>query len=644
MCGFVMILSADGRSPDSDMPSRMAELIAHRGPDDAGAFSEHGVAFAFRRLAIFDLTESSNQPMIGADGRYAIVFNGAIFNFIELRAELSKLGHTFRTTGDTEVLLAAYRQWGTACLPRLNGMCAFVIYDRQTRRIFAARDRFGIKPLFWYHDARGLVLTSEIKAIRDSGYAQSAPNWRTVASFLLEDRLDANDETFYSGIHRAPAGCFFEGDGGAAPQFRRYWNLEEAAEALDEPANPVEEFRQLFDDAVRLRMRSDVPVGVLLSGGLDSTSIISSMTAQFGQTGSPTTRLHALCYHDPAYDERELIDATLAESGVSLSRLEPDPERLWNSLDRHLWHQDEPVQSFTSVVSYQLMQLARERGVKVVLNGQGADEVLAGYPTSFIDYWSDLVRSGRPRLAHNEIKVFARSHEQSTLALHGAVARTCFNHLKRHVPGHGRIAARNRRARIASNQWVSNDIKRHWQPDEEPYARTLPDSLRLSVERSQLPLYLRVEDRNSMAHAVEVRLPFLDHRLVALAFRLGPQWKLSGEYTKVVLRRAMQGRIPESVRTRVKKFGFPTSQNRWFRTVLYERCRDLLASRTIRESGVWNVPELDRALDRHQRGAADLGGRLFDIAQFGMWLGISRFCLLWSFLAPGLAQFAELGA
>src|SRR6185503_18701346 len=168
MCGFVMILSANGRSPDSELPNRMAELIAHRGPDDAGEFREHGVAFAFRQLAIFDLSESSNQPMIGADARYVIVFNGAIYNFIELREELGKLGHTFRTTGDTEVLLAAYQQWGAACLPRLNGMWAFVIYDRQSRRIFAARDRFGVKPLFWYHDARGLVLTSEIKAIRDS--------------------------------------------------------------------------------------------------------------------------------------------------------------------------------------------------------------------------------------------------------------------------------------------------------------------------------------------------------------------------------------------------------------------------------------------------------------------------------------------
>jgi len=641
MCGFVMILSADNRPADAALSNRMAALMAHRGPDDTGQFSEHGLAFAFRRLAIFDLSDSSRQPMISADGRYVIVFNGAIYNFIELRAELIDLGHKFRTDGDTEVLLASYQQWGAACLSRLNGMWAFVVYDRRDRRIFAARDRFGVKPLFWYYDARGLVLTSEIKAIRDSGYASTVPNWRTIARFLLEARLDEDDTTFYTGIRRVPAGTFFEGDARIAPTFRRYWCLDEAI-AMAEPPDPVEQFRYLFDDAVRVRMRGDVPVGVLLSGGLDSTSIISRMVTQQYQNGPHTRRIEALSYVDPAYDEAPFIDATLRQTGAALHRLEADPEQLWNILERHLWYQDEPVHSFTSVVIYQLMQLAREHGLKVMLSGQGADEVLAGYPAYFIDYWSDLVRSGHPWIAHGEIDAFARGHEQSPLALHGALARRYFNYWKRRVPGYRRLAALRRRARIMSDQWVSDDVKLHWEPSQLPYPHTLTDSLRMSVERFALPLYLRIEDRNAMAHGVEVRMPFLDHRLVSLAFRLGARRKLHGEYTKVVLREAMEGRIPEVVRKRVSKFGFPTSANSWLRTTLLQHCKDVLSSRATRESGVWNIAVIHRALDRHKGGSEDLGGRLFDVVEFAMWFRMSGFGLLLHLLPLIVQQLAEI--
>jgi asparagine synthase (glutamine-hydrolysing) len=581
---------------------------------------------SFRRLAIFDLADSSHQPMVSADGRHVIVFNGAIYNFIELRAELSALGHEFRTTGDTEVLLAAYQEWGADCLPRLNGMFAFVVYDRRTRRIFAARDRFGIKPLFWYHDKRALALTSEIKAFRDSGYAESKPNWPVVADFLLEQQLDTTEETFFEGINRVPAGSWFESDARAVPTFRRYWTMDSAMGTERNGSDPVEEFAHLFDDAVRIRMRSDVPVGVLLSGGLDSTSIITSMADQLRVKGSSGggTRLDALCYMDAGYDETPLVNATIERTGATLCRLEPDEDRLWELIDRHVWHQDEPVHSFTSVVTYQLMQMARERGLKVLLNGQGADEVLAGYASYFIDYWSELVRHGQLRRAHAEIEAFAAGQGYPSGALHRSVAARVAKQVQRLVPGHSLFSASRRRARIEANRWVSADIKNAWKPKLERHPLTLRDSLRDSVERSPLPLYLRVEDRNSMAHAVEVRLPFLDHRLVAFAFGLDGWWKLRGAYTKVVLREAMRGRIPEPIRQRATKYGFPTSVNEWFRGRLYERCRDVLASRAVRESGVWNLPELDRALTNHKNGSEMLGNQLFDVVQFTSWHSLSR--------------------
>lgn len=620
MCGFVAMVAAGGHPVDASLLERMTGLLAHRGPDGGGSFFEGSVGLGFRRLAVFDLAPSGNQPMLSADGRHVIVFNGAIYNFIELRTELRALGHVFRSTSDTEVLLAAYRQWGRDCLRRLNGMWAFLIYDRIERRMFGARDRFGVKPMFWYRDARGLVFTSEIKAIRDSAYARLEFDWRTIAIFLLEDRIDAGQGTFYAGVTRVPAGVSFEVDASGQVQWQRYWSLIESAQATARPPDPVAAYAELFEDAVRLRLRSDVPVGVLLSGGLDSSSIICSMARQLDHAGTRRSDLAALCYADAEFDETDLIRATLDQTGASLKSLDTSPTALWDTLGEHLWHQDEPVHSFTSVVVYQLMKLARSWGVKVVLNGQGADEVLAGYRGYFLDYWVELLRAGQPRTARREVASFARSSGQSSIAHYAVALRVCLQQILHSFPGYRPLSRRQRRRAVARDAWISADVKKFWQPAEGSPAGTLNESLRRSLEEAHLPLYLRVEDRNSMAHGVEVRLPFLDHRLVSLAFRLGSEWKIRGQYTKLILREAMRHRIPEAVRTRVEKFGFPVGVDTWFRGELYAPLKDLLASRAVRESGLWNVAQIERDLERHRNGEAAVGARLFDVVQSCLWM------------------------
>jgi asparagine synthase (glutamine-hydrolysing) len=618
MCGFVAIISASGRPVDAGVLERMAGLIRHRGPDGDGRFLEGAVGFAFRRLAIFDLAPTGNQPMVSADGRHVIVFNGAIYNFIELRAELEALGHTFRSTGDTEVLLAAWREWGTQCLPRLNGMWAFLIYDRLERRVFGARDRFGVKPLFWYRDRERVIFSSEIKCIRDSGVANVALDWQTIADHLLEDRLDATERTLYSGVLRVPAGTCFEVDASGKIQWSRYWSLPEAVAALPAPRDPNAEWAALFDDAVRLRMRSDVPIGVLLSGGLDSSSIMCSMARQLGPQAARQSGLFALCYMDPEFDETPYINATLQQTGGTLERLETGPTFLWDALGEHLWHQDEPVHSFSSVVVHQLMKLAQRRGIKVVLNGQGADELLAGYRSYFYDYWLELMRAGRFGAARRQMAAFAHAHGQPLAGLFPRTLATMVRQVLHAMPGHASISRRRRRPGQDRDGWVSAEVRRHWVPSGQGAARSLNEALRSSLEQAHLPLYLRTEDRNSMAHGVELRLPFLDYRLVSLAFRLGSEWKIRGEYTKVLLREAMAGRIPEIVRTRVQKFGFPTAADQWFRGALLEPLRDLLASRAVRESGLWNLAQVERDLERHRRGEANLSGRLFDVAQLSL--------------------------
>ena len=273
MCGIAGLL----RCGDRQTLARMTEVQRHRGPDDAGVewFAGTGSGLGHRRLSIIDLSPAGHQPM--ADGDLWITFNGEIYNYVELRAELLACGHSFRSTGDTEVLLAAYQQWGRDCLERLNGMFAFAIYDRVERRIFGARDRFGVKPLFLHHGATGTVLTSEIKALRDSGYARLEVDRQAIADYLLAGQLDSTERTFYQGVSRVAPGMAFEADATGELRFFRYWSLPDAVAAETPPANVVETYGTLFEDAVRLRMRADVPVGVLLSGGLDSTSIICAM-------------------------------------------------------------------------------------------------------------------------------------------------------------------------------------------------------------------------------------------------------------------------------------------------------------------------------------------------------------------------------
>jgi asparagine synthase (glutamine-hydrolysing) len=600
--------------------AKATETLAHRGPDGSGMLLEGSIGLGFRRLAIFDLSDLSSQPMESADGRHVIVFNGAIYNFVELREQLRALGHAFRSTGDTEVLLAAWRQWGADCLPRLNGMWAFLIYDRHERRLFGARDRFGVKPMFMRRDATGLMFASEIKALASLSSDPLSLDHRAIAEYLIDDRLDSSERTVYSGVSRIPAGTAFEVDEHARMRSWSYWSLMESAAAVELPAEPALEYATLFEDAIRLRMRSDVPVGVLLSGGLDSSSIVCAVGRQLGPRETRAAPLLGICYMDPEFDERPFIEATLEQSGATLARLQTGPRELWDSLSEHLWYQDEPVHSFSSVVVFQLMKLARQQGIKVVLNGQGADEVLGGYGSYFVDFLLGKILAGRCGAALRDANAYARRNSISAVGLLRRALNMYVSQQLNRLPAYRAMAQRRRRSALSAHGWVSPEILQHWRPIEIAPG-SLSTALRSCVEQAHLPLYLRTEDRNSMAHGVEVRLPFLDYRLVALAFRLGDEWKFSGENTKVLLREAMRQRIPESVRTRGQKFGFPTAAASWFRQELRAPLQDLLASRAVRECGFWNLRQVERDLRRHQRGDVNLSGRLFDVVQLSLLAG-----------------------
>ena len=402
MCGLVATISFDGRPAEPRVLQRASDSIAHRGPDDSGLATYGPVGFGFRRLAILDLSPAGHQPMETPDGRLSIVFNGEIYNYIELKRELEQFGRTFRSGSDTEVLLQAYDQWGTDCVSRFNGMWAFVIYDRARRRIFASRDRFGVKPLYRWTDGKRLILASEIKAIVASGWYQPSVNWTTAARFLCRGHLDADTQTFYEGVDQLAPGCTLEVDLDGRTSERAFWSLEQIADPV--PDDPVARFRELFEDSIRLRMRSDVPVGVCLSGGIDSNAIISMMAKLRG--GTTTYPLQAFSYIPEEFSEAKYIHESIERTGATLNELEISPERLWELLPTAIWHYDEPVHSPTALIGFELMRLAKSKGVTVVLNGQGADEVNAGYHNYFRSYWSDLMHGGRFVKAASEVAAY----------------------------------------------------------------------------------------------------------------------------------------------------------------------------------------------------------------------------------------------
>ena len=626
MCGILGVMMRDG-AVDRGVVQRMSRTLQHRGPDADGIYINGRVGLGFRRLSILDLTCAADQPMQSDDGRLVLVFNGEIFNYIELRRELQALGHSFNSTGDTEVLLHAYAQWGRDCLRRLNGMWAFLVYNTNTGTLFGSRDRFGIKPLYRYRSNEAVFFASEIKAIRASGFYRNGVNWTTVSRFLRTARLDLIDvanETFYAGIEEVPPGSAFELHSNGSMDAWRYWSLDALTPTT--VTDPPDAFRELFEDAIRLRMRSDVPVGVSLSGGLDSTSIISVMARAREAAGvrSGDGSLQAFCFMSEDFDETPFITDTLEQTRAELHRVGTQPRALWDKLDTFLWFHDEPVHSFAAMVGFEVYGLAAANGLKVVLSGQGSDEVLAGYPNYFDDYWQELLRARRLRDLEREIDAYAHTHGASKATLlRRSLRRYCLSQLGR-ARMYRALVDRRRQAIRAAHPWFTPDVSLADAPRAERSQPSLDVALRASVERAPLPLYLRIEDRNSMAHSVEARVPFLDYRIVSMLFQLEPQWKLNGPWNKYLLREAMRGCIPESVRTRADKMGFPVPGARWFRTDLYEPMQDLLASDDTRARGIYNIPAIRRDLERHRAGDVDVTDGLFAVAQLERWFALQH--------------------
>jgi asparagine synthase (glutamine-hydrolysing) len=595
MCGILGLV----RLGDSDLPRSTIEyardVMAHRGPDGVGLWVGSAragaarVALAHRRLSILDLSPRGAQPFVLSDGEgrparlgednsadYVLVYNGEIYNYIELREELRALGRRFRSDCDTEVVLAAYAHWGAECVSRFNGMFSFAIWDAARDLLFCARDRFGEKPFHYVlNESTGsFAFASEAKALIAMGEAEPVLDERSVYRYFRFREQAAATQTIWQGVQRLAAGHTLAvrlRDDRLVADTRAYWAIDEGRRTNLSEGDAAEQFADLFRESVRIRLRSDVPVGTSLSGGLDSSSVacvIHALGAASEQKAF-TARVD-----DPTMDEGRFVDVVLAHTGIQGHSAMPDATLLIDEFDTLCFHQEEPFPTTSIFASYLVHRLAREHGVIVMLDGQGADEYLAGY-----DHYPALVLAGHASRGAwtswwRERRALRARRGVDPVSPKAAVAWW----LAARSRGAGSVAYAGDPRPVA---FLNADVARTF-ADEQPTSNAVgsdPLRTRLIADLTQghLQELLRYADRNSMAWSREVRLPFLDHRLVEMCLALPTSHLFRNGETKRVLRRAMRGTVPNEILDRKDKIGFQAPWTRWWSGQVGDVLRDRLA-------------------------------------------------------------------
>lgn len=549
MCGIVGIVGEHAEHKPNVLAS-MSARIAHRGPDDDGTWLGPSAALAHRRLSIIDLTSDGHQPMISDCGRYVLVFNGEIYNYHELRAELIALGERFRGNSDSEVLLIALRRWGSGALDRCNGMWAFALWDMHNRSLLAARDRFGKKPFYYAVIGDHLYFASEVKALLEVPGLRTEPDSYAIGDFCAERISDHGTGTFYTGVHQLLPAHILRWCNGAL-KLSCYWRLE-GTQRGNYRKSDIDEIKALLESAVALRLRADTPVGCLLSGGLDS-SAVTCLAQRLAERNNQTHVFSTV--HAVSYEEAQGIDAVRTKfPQIRFHADQPDAASFWGDLDSVLWHQEQPFADASMVAHFGLMRLARQKGVPVLLSGQAADELFAGYPDHAWAYAGSRLRTGEIR---SLVRYLGAALPRGPLPLkklayHGLPA------------SFGALLRRStRRKRL---DWLAAPYQIVTEAAMRPSRRGLDplDAVLLhAIDVATLPGFLHYEDRNSMAFGVETRLPFLDYRLAELMFCVPPAAKLAEARTKSLLRDAVTGIVPDMVRNRLAKTGYPAPLDRW---------------------------------------------------------------------------------
>lgn len=533
MCGIAAIIDYAKIEPKVEDIKSITDLLAHRGPDGEGFYIEGGVALGHRRLAIIDTNPRSNQPMHRS--HLHLVFNGIIYNYLEIKEELSTLGITFSTTSDTEVILAAYNQWGISAFEKFNGMWAIILYDKKEEKIICSRDRFGIKPLYYTRIANRLYFVSEIKAFQAIKEWQPKINHTRLMEYLAYNMSDHTEETMFANVYQIPKSHHGIIDLKTKDMcIIRYYDIHKGEQ------NDGSRFMELFHDAIKLRTRTDVPLATTLSGGMDSSSIVSVMANKMDY--KPTT--YTLSYPGHKLDESNYALKVNQKYKIPSHLTTTTEEYLTQHLDNLVYHQDEPFTGATVMAQSNIYENINRDGYKVVLGGQGGDEILCGYDKFSVGYFKEKIKT-QPFVAINELFQFQKLRSFGIVdALQSIV-----------------FYERNKRKKII-DWYILNE-----EQDNARFKRTQENDI---FEMSHNLLFglgisalLRYEDRNSMSVGVESRLPFLDYRLVEYCLHMDSSLKLKNGITKDILRKTMKDIVPDVIINRNDKMGFVTPQNEW---------------------------------------------------------------------------------
>ena len=590
----------------------MIETLQHRGPDGSGLWEAPGIVLGHRRLSILDLSDAGRQPMSTSDGRYTIVFNGEVYNYRELRAELPKL--SYRSHTDTEVVLQAYAHWGPACLERFVGMYGFAIWDAVQRELFCARDRMGVKPFVFACRYGHFFFASEIRALLNAG-VPARPNNRVIYDFLARDFYGHCEETFFRDIFKLMPGHWMIVREGVPQPPRCYWDLAEASAAFEPDPRPLAREEMLHEkalEAVTLHLRSDVPVGLALSGGLDSATLLSLLDRSHPE---PTkVEAFSFTFSDPMYSERPYVQEMARCTGRVAHFVEVTAQDFARSAMHQAIVQEEPFAGAPIIAYAHCFSLARQMGFIVMMDGSGMDEALAGYERFKPAYWVDLWTQGNFDDLERELSASGVTTPQQRAT---ALAQM--------------RAALKVTADVGKGQDLTSSVRPDCLNPEFSHAadsgyihfpRPFPDHLRNLMFRelcyTKLPRALRFRDRLSMAVGTELRPPFLDHRLLAYEFSLPAEDRISQGVTKVILRRMARRFLPDTVRLAAKR-SVQTPQREWFRGELRDWVRDQIDRESFWERG-WVVRRAALvAMDAYFKGEGDNSFFLWQWINLELW-------------------------
>ena len=657
MCGITGILSRHGSSVDPALLLRMTNSIRHRGPDDEGYFladtsdsrceqrsgsdsipaaktkypdisapfqENYNLGFGYRRLSIIDLSPSGHQPMSNGDGTVWLIFNGEIYNYIELREQLIAKGYTFRTKTDSEVIIHAYEEWGEDCLAHFNGMWAFALWDARTKSLFCARDRFGVKPFYYVKNETTFAFASEIKALLLHPDVVRKANHQMVYDYLAYAVIDHSDQTFFSGIKQLPPAHYLIADDAGAFTVQRYYTLRCNSETTryreTENSQYAEKFRELLLDSIRIRLRTDVALGSCLSGGLDSSTIVCMANSLMFDNKvidrsliGEHQKTFTAVYDEAAYSEKPFVKKVIARTNAEPHFVRPDGNRLWDELRKVAYHQDEPFNSTSVYAQWNVMRLASEQHITVLLDGQGGDELLGGYAWHVPIYHAELLRTMRFGSLLKELagtsSITRRSVYRQLVDLIGKTARNILPQSAFELFGPGFDFMD---AGFSSEHKRSSAVlaKRNDNLQE----RLLQEETSFNLQQ-----LLHYEDRNSMAFSIEARVPFVDYRVVEYAMSIPASYKIHNGWSKYPLRCAGEGILPKEIQWRKDKMGFVTPQDEWMR-ILRPMIRALLLDEPLRSNQFLNRTNLEQ----HLRSEPPSIGNsvLWQIINLEMWMRV----------------------